>query len=201
MLAAAVIAAPFTAAALADDGDHGDGGRGRQQSCINPAGHERGWCKHERRNARYGSGNYGNYSTIAGTVIAVNGDIAQFRQNNGATITINQSGLLRSGMGLNVGSYYTLRGYWNNNLFVAQSGGNTNGYPYPNNGNANATVQGVITSVNGDRVTIMQGLFQSITINDQQALNNGSAQNLYVGRSITAYGYWSGGTFFATSIG
>lgn len=189
MLAGAVIAAPFTTAALADDRDRGDGGRGRQQSCINPAGHERGWCKHE------------NYSTIAGTVIAVNGDIAQFRQNSGATITINQSGLLRSGMGLNVGSYYTLRGYWNNNLFVAQSGGNTNGYPYPDNGNANATVQGVITSVNGDRVTIMQGLFQSITINDQQALNNGSAQNLYVGRSITAYGYWSGGTFFATSIG
>jgi hypothetical protein len=47
----------------------------------------------------------------------------------------------------------------------------------------------------------MQGLFSTITIDDQQAIYNGTAQNLYVGRTITAYGYWSGNTFYATSIG
>ena len=206
------------AIALADDddnddqGDRGERGRGNSNSCINPAGHQRGWCKHGNRNGRY-NGNYGsNYSTISGTVIAVNGDLVQFRQDNGATMTINQRNLLNNGGGLNVGGHYTLRGYWNNNMFIAQAnggyyGGNNNGYPnngypYPGNGgNANASVQGVITAVNGNHVTIMQGLFQSITVDDQQALNNGSAQNLYVGRSVTAYGFWSGNTFYATSIG
>jgi hypothetical protein len=147
-----------------------------------------------------------NESTISGSVIAVNGDIAQFRESNGTTVTIDQSSLQRSGMSLSVGSYYTLRGVWNDDLFVAQPGNggsygaNTNGFPFRNNGNASATVQGVITAISGDRVTIMQGLFASITIDDQPALNNGSAQNLFVGRSITAYGYWSDGTFYATSV-
>jgi V8-like Glu-specific endopeptidase len=98
-----------------------------------------------------------------------------------------------------------LQGYYSNNMFVAQSNGAYygngtagNGYPYPG---STASVQGIVTSISGSRVTIMQGLFSTITIDDQQALNNGTAQNLYVGRSVTAYGYWNGGTFFATSIG
>lgn len=176
----------FARAGQGGDGPHG---------CINPAGHERGWCKHGS------AANPGNEAAISGTVIAVNGDLAQFRESNGTTVTVNQSALLRDRMALNVGAYYTLRGYWSNNMFVAQPAA-ANGYPYPysNNGGENATVQGVITAVHGDRLTIMQGLFSSITIDDRQALGNGSAQNLYVGRSITAYGYWSGGTFYATSI-
>lgn len=201
-LLATLLALPVSGlAARADDG--GGHGRGNPQSCVNPAGHERGWCKHGNSN-QYGSGGSnrgGNYSTISGTVIAVNGDIAQFREDNGTTITVNQGSLLGSGMGLNTGSHYTLRGYWSNNMFVAQgngSGGYGNGYPYPG---GQTSIHGIITAVSNNRVTIMQGLFSSVTINDQQALNNGSAQNLYVGRSITAYGYWNGGTFYATSIG
>jgi Domain of unknown function (DUF5666) len=142
------------------------------------------------------------YATISGTVIAVNGDLAQFHEDNGSTITINQSTLLNAGIGLNVGSHYTLRGYWSDNMFVAQAnangGSSGNGFPYAG---STASVSGVITAISNNRVTIMQGLFSSLTIDDQQAINNGTAQNLYVGRAVTAYGYWSGNTFFATSIG
>jgi hypothetical protein len=193
LLAALFAATSFYGAALGDDNPHG---------CINPAGHERGWCKHDR------NGNGNNYVTISGTPIAINGDLVQFRQDNGATTTIDQSNLLRSGQGLQVGAHYTLRGYYGNDMFVAQPYGGPsygNGYPYPDNGypypGATASVHGIITSVSADHLTLMQGLFSTITINDQQALNNGTAQNLFIGRDITAWGYWSGGTFYATSIG
>jgi hypothetical protein len=140
-------------------------------------------------------------ATISGTVIAVNGDLVQFREDNGSTISLNQSALLDSGMSLNVGGHYALRGYWNDNMFIAQNTGgyygNNNGYPY----GGNTSIHGLVTSINGNRVTLMQGLFSTITVDDQQALNNGSAQSLYVGRSVTAYGFWSGDVFYATSIG
>lgn len=170
---------------------------GNAHACVNPAGHARGWCKHN--GAAYGNRN-AHYVTISGTVLALNGDLAQFRQDNGNTITMNQSNLLHGGQPLQIGGHYVLQGYYSNNMFIAQSNGpkSGNGYPYPG---STASVQGIVTSISGSRVTIMQGLFSTITVNDQQALNNGTAQNLYVGRSVTAYGYWNGGTFFATSIG
>lgn len=206
---------PGMAAVARADDDENDGGYGREQGddqgenhgnphgCVNPAGHTRGWCKH---NGGYYGGRNGNYVAISGTVLAINGDLVQFRQDNGSTITINQSNLLRSGQQLQIGAHYTLQGYYSNNMFIAQANGgyygngngNGNGYPYPG---GTASVQGIVTSVSGSRVTIMQGLFSTISINDQQALNNGTAQNLYVGRNVTAYGYWNGGTFYATSIG
>lgn len=194
MLAALLAATGFTG--IASAGQHGN-----PHGCINPAGHTRGWCKN---NGNY-SGRYGNSTTISGTVLAVNGDIAQFREDNGVTISINQGQLLQAGQPLAVGGHYTLTGYFSNNMFIVQTNGGYygngypgNGYPYPG---GNASVHGLVTSISGNRVTIMQGLFSTITINDQQALNNNTAQNLFVGRSITAYGYWNGGTFFAVSIG
>jgi hypothetical protein len=85
-------------------------------------------------------------------------------------------------------------------MFVAQSpnayGGNQNGYPY----GGSTTLQGVILSIHGSRITLLQGLFSTVTVDDQQALNNGSAQNVSVGRDVTAYGFWSGRVFYATSI-
>jgi hypothetical protein len=197
-----LLSALLTAASLA--GAHAQAPPGNPHGCINPAGHVRGWCK-PGANARYRGS---NFTTISGTVIAVNGDLAQFREDNGVTIIINQRQLLQAGQPLTVGGHYTLQGFFSNNMFVAQASG-YNGNGYPNNGypngypypGANASVHGIVTSVSGDRVTIMQGLFSTITINDQQALNNGTAQNLYVGRNITAYGYWNGGTFFAISLG
>jgi len=63
----------------------------------------------------------------------------------------------------------------------------------------NAVVRGVITSVNGSMVTIMQGIGgQTITINDQPALNNQATGRVTVGRYVTAYGYYQGGMFYAT---
>jgi len=179
----------LAATARADEDDAG--------GCVNPAGHERGRCKHDRSSRNH------RFTGISGTVIAVNGDLVQFRRDDGYTITIDQSNLLRSGHGLNVGRHYTLRGSSAGGMFVARSGGHydanpSNGYPYPG---STASVQGIITSIDGSRLTIVQGLFSTITIDDQQALDNGTAQNLYVGRNVTAYGYWNGGRFYATSIG
>lgn len=169
--------------------------RGNPHGCVNPAGHVRGWCKNGSTRT--------NHVVLSGTVLAVNGDLVQFREDNGTTISVDQRNLIAAGQPLTLGGHFALHGYFTNNIFVAQPGGtgdngNSNGYPYPG---STASVNGVITSVSGNRVTIMQGLFSTITIDDQQALNNGTAQNLFVGRTITAYGYWNNGTFYATSIG
>lgn len=67
-------------------------------------------------------------------------------------------------------------------------------------GGANAQVSGTVISVSGSRVTILQGLLSTVTIDDSIALNSGRAYNVYPGRSITAYGSWRNGTFYATSI-
>jgi hypothetical protein len=99
-----------------------------------------------------------------------------------------------------LGGHFALHGYFSNDIFIAQPNAGpaaANGYPYPR---TTQSVQGIVAAVDGHRVTIMQGLFATISIDDQQALNRGMVKNLTVGRSITAYGYWSGPTFFATSI-
>jgi hypothetical protein len=141
------------------------------------------------------------YVTISGSVLAINGDLVQFREDKGITITVDQRNLIAAGQPLTVGGHFALHGYFSNHIFIAQvsaasRGGN--GYPYPG---STASVEGIVTAIADNHVTIMQGLFSTITIDDQQALNNGMVQNLRVGRSITAYGYWSGATFYATSIG
>ncbi|MDE2481360.1 MAG: hypothetical protein KGN02_04130 [bacterium] len=101
--------------------------RGNPHGCVNPAGHERGWCK----NQGYGNG-YAGYG----------------------------------------------------------------GY-----GNSNATLAGVITSVNGNTVTILQGL-TTRSFDASQAFQRGAVSGqLYPTRSITAYGYYDGtGYFHAVSI-
>ncbi len=71
---------------------------------------------------------------------------------------------------------------------------------YYGNRHGNQQVRGTVVSVSGNTVTLLQGL-STIRINDQQALNNGRVSNLYPTRTVTAYGYWQGSTFIATSIG
>jgi hypothetical protein len=178
---------------------------GHPHGCTNKAGRVQGSCKHAARTPPHATSKpRPNYTTISGTVIAINGELAQFREDDGTTVTIDQSNLLANGQPLTAGGHFALHGYFSNNIFYAQAnGGNgagngANGYPYPA---STTSVQGIITSVNGSRVTIMQGLFSTLTIDDQQALKNGTAQNLIVGRSVTAYGYWSGSVFYATSVG
>jgi len=75
---------------------------------------------------------------------------------------------------------------------------------YGNGGNyggqyGNASITGTIVAVNGNQVTILSN-FQPVTINDQPALDNRTSGRVAVGRTVTAYGYWQGGTFFATRL-
>lgn len=150
-------------------------------SCINPAGNTRGWCK-----------SHMNGSFITGTVTSINGNTALITQSNGQQVTINATG-----RNLTVGQQITLRGnYGSNNVFDPTNGNYSNyGGPY-----SGASVRGLIISVSGNSVQIVQGL-SLITVNDANAASSGAINgSLYPGRTITAYGSWSGSTFVATSI-
>jgi hypothetical protein len=68
------------------------------------------------------------------------------------------------------------------------------------NCNNGTSVSGVIVGISGTRVRLLQGL-SSIVIDDSRALNNGYTTNLYVGRNVTAYGFWSNNVFYANRIG
>jgi hypothetical protein len=67
-------------------------------------------------------------------------------------------------------------------------------------GQGNTSIRGTITSVNGNQVTVMEGFGQTVTINDQPALDNQSTGRVVVGRYVTAYGYYQNGIFYATSM-
>jgi len=182
--------------ALADEDEHHGG-----QDCVNPAGHERGRCKHgddeqgdgEQRHRKHHrhhrEGQSGSTATISGTVLGVNGNTAQVRLDDGRTITLNASGTP-----LNVGQHYTLSGCYQNNVFVVNctGGGQNAGY-------GQQQVNGTILSVDGNVVTLV-GL-PPVRIDISQAQASGAISgSLTPARHITAYGYSQNGTFFATSI-
>ena len=62
-----------------------------------------------------------------------------------------------------------------------------------------AKVDGTITEVKGHLVTVQMST-RTVVINDQPALQRETSGKVAVGRQITAYGYWSSGTFYATRI-
>lgn len=82
--------------------------------------------------------------------------------------------------------------------------------------NSNAAISGQIVAVNQNMVTIQtnnggynsggyggysrNGYGQTITIDDQPALDNQTSGRVSVGRYVTAYGYWQNGTFYATRM-
>jgi hypothetical protein len=103
--------------------------------------------------------------------------------------------------------------YGQNGQYGQYPYGQNGQYPYGQNGQygqyncapngssqGNAVIRGTITSVNGNQVTLMQGFNQSITINDQPALNNQQTGRVVPGRYVTAYGYYQNGIFYATSM-
>src|SRR5438270_495659 len=100
------------------------------------------------------------------------------------------------GHGITVGQQVTLRGSWQNGVFVVNNGAYGNyGGPY-----SSASVHGLIISVNGNSIQIAQGL-SLITIDASNAAARGAINGVLVpGRTITAYGTWNGSTFVATSI-
>jgi hypothetical protein len=91
-----------------------------------------------------------------------------------------------------------------NGQYTGQNGQNGQYNCNANGGGAgqqgNSTLRGTITSVNGNQVTLMAGFGQSVTINDQPALNNQQTGRVVVGRYVTAYGYYQNGVFYATSL-
>ena len=193
----ALIAAMGFAPAFADGhgGDHGNGSHGddsQAHACINPAGHQRGWC------GKDDNGNNQGTTTISGTVLGFSNNTMQFRLDSGQVINVNTANAQNSGISYAIGSHYTLTGRYVNGVFFVNNNNNNNNNNY-NGSNSTASVRGIITSVSGNTVTLLQGL-STVTINDQTAINNNQANNLYVTRTVTAYGYWNNGTFYATSI-
>lgn len=187
-------------AALADEeGDRGDHGG---QDCVNPAGHERGWCKHGgengdreggyRKHHKHHRGGNGANTTISGTVLSVNGNTAQVRLDDGRVITVNEAGTA-----LSVGQHYSLNGCYQNGTFVVNCngyGGGTNGSGY-----GQQQVSGTIISVSGNIVTL--AALPPVRIDIGQARANGQIfTSLSPATHITAYGYQSNGTFYATSV-
>jgi|GEM_PF-1738516 len=159
-------------------GSKARGNSATAHSCINPAGNTRGWCK------SHAGGDY-----ITGTVTAINGNTATVALSNGQIVTVNSNGLT-------VGQRVTLRGSYQNGTFVA------NGQPYSNYGGpySSASVRGLIISVSGNSLQIVQGL-SMITIDATNAISRGAINGTLIpGRTITASGNWNGSTFVATSI-
>ena len=183
-------------AALADRDDHD---RGNSDACVNPAGHEKGWCKHgenddqpgdnghhHRKHNRHGNG---SFSAISGTVTAVNGNMATVRLDNGQYVTVQENGTV-----LNVGQHVNLNGCYQNNVFVLGCYANNN-YPSGNN----QQISGTILSVSGNTLTLAG--IPPVTIDISQAVANGQVNGqLTPLRHVTIYGYYQNGAFFATSV-
>ncbi|GAC1498143.1 MAG: hypothetical protein NVS1B2_20820 [Vulcanimicrobiaceae bacterium] len=170
-----------------DRGEHRDQEHG-DRDCLNPAGHERGWCKHTHKhhNGRNGTS---QSATLDGTVLSIDGNLARVRLDDGRIVSVDGTGTQ-----LNVGQHYTLNGCYQNGVFVVNCNGSRNV-----GGNAQQQVSGTILSINGDIVTLAS--LPPVRIDVSRARENGAISGqLSLARSITAYGYQQNGTFFATSV-
>ena len=177
-----------------DDNDQGDHGG---QGCYNPAGHERGWCKHNRDDR----GGRGQRASVRGIVESSNGNGSyQFREDNGQVITV-----IDRNQNLYPGRHYDLRGCDNNGTFDVNcndgynNGGNGGNGGYNNGGgNYQSSLSGYITTVSGDTVTINQNLIGgTVSFDASQAINSGNTNgSLHFGRRITAYGYYDSNHYF-----
>lgn len=110
-------------------------------------------------------------------------------------------------------------GQYGNNGQYGQYGNCGGQYGYGQN-RGNAVIRGTIVGVNGNQVTLQTnnggynnggyggygqpgqyGQYgQTITINDQPALDNRTSGRVATGRYVTAYGYWRSGVFYATQM-
>jgi hypothetical protein len=82
-------------------------------------------------------------------------------------------------------------GYWSQGLWVSTPCG-----PRPQR----AAVSGTIVGIDSSMLTLQVGPTQTVLVNDGPALNRMDTGRIYRGRVITAYGYWDGDQFVATSI-
>lgn len=63
-----------------------------------------------------------------------------------------------------------------------------------------AAVSGTVVGISNNMLTVQTGPAQTVVVNDEPALNRMDTGRIFTGRVITAYGYWDGGEFIATSI-
>ena len=175
-LAATLALGSLAAPALADGHGHGNAHGNHGHRSSSPDRSQR------QRNTVYNSGNYGKPYNTNGN----NGDEDNDDQG-GPHGCINPAG--------------HMRGWCKNNANGVYNGnGNYNGYPNGNGGNANQQVSGIVTAVSGNRITILMGL-RSLNIDTSQAYRNGGANNVGIGSTVTAYGYYgNNNTFYATQI-
>lgn len=193
--------------ALADsENDQGENNRGNAENCYNPAGHAKGWCKHNGENENQGRkhgrnrNRYGASILVTGVVQQINGQTVYFLRNNGQQITFLDNTNLPLGQGqqiVNLRLYrvnggYALAPY--NNYNNGNYNGNNNNY----NGQGQRAISGVVLVVVGSTLTFVN---QS-AIDISQAQSNGDIRvNLTPGARVTAYGYYdSANRFHAVSI-
>lgn len=82
-------------------------------------------------------------------------------------------------------------GYWSEGQWVSEP---CQARPH------HVAISGTIVGVSANRLTVQTGPMQTVVVNDEPALNAQNTGRIYTGRMITAYGYWNGGEFVATSI-
>jgi len=187
--------------ALADRDEHGgnsgnnednqgnQGNNGNSHGCENPAGHQRGWCKHHGDNEDNGGGRHhrGRGTVLSGTVQNISGNTVTFLRDNGQLVTINDN----NGTPLTKGQHYSLRVYSENGQYVlAPTNNNNGGGQY-----GNQSVSGTIALVSGNTLTFTNG--RTIDISQVNGNTNGPLTTL---RNITAYGYVSNNVFYARYI-
>ncbi len=165
LLAAGMLVAGSAGSALADGHGHGDRGRSGQNNSQNSSNQYNQYGRNANSNDGNGSddnnGNNGNNDNT----------------NGGPHGCINPAGHQRG---------------WCNR----QNNQNQNGQ----NGQ-NAQLHGIVTGINNDRITILQGLIP-ITFDATYAIQNNNTNGaIYPSRSITAYGYYDNQNLFhANSI-
>lgn len=159
-------------------------------------GHHYGWRNRDRHHSTNACGNYGGQYNQ-------NGQYGRRHRSDNDGDNDRDDNMNRNGQyGGQYGQYGNCAGQY----------GNTRG---------NAVIRGTIVSVNGNQVTIdpngngsygqyggqygqyggQYGQYgQTITINDQPALDNRASGRVTTGRYVTAYGYWQNGVFYATQM-
>jgi hypothetical protein len=142
---------------------------------------------------------------ISGTITAVNGNLVTIQRAVGTIVVNDQPALNNQATGnVATGRQIVALGYWQNGTFYATSFADANIFGYAGMpGGASrlrGAVRGTITAVNGHLVTVRGSSGDTIVLNDQPALNRKLTGSVSVGRDVVAIGYWSGGTFYATTV-
>jgi hypothetical protein len=142
--------------------------------------------------------------TIAGTLLSLSGTSGWFREEDGTMDIVDVTALSHTAP-LRLDTPYVFTGFWSGNRFIvmpkspqSSARGTGNGAPLPG---STSSIQGTIVGMSATRLTVALNASRIVQVDDQAAIVAGFGRDLSVGRRISAYGYWCGRTFFATSLG